>query len=349
MKEAMKRMKKIIIMCLTIVICLCQPAYASAAKKGSITISYPCTNAKISLYYVAYPEKKIGFQMESRFAKYPIKLNNHTKAEWAGQAQALAAYIQRDNLKADSTKITDANRKAQFTNLNQGIYLVVGETKKENGYTYTSMPYFISIPGQSANGEAQYNISSTAKYEKMPVSEEEKTTDYKVAKVWVDKTHEKQRPQSVTIQLLRDGKIYDEVKLNKSNNWQYTWSKLSNKYQWTAVEKEKSDQYFVAVSKQGNSFVVKNIYWNDKPYQDSKKPEKKKPGKKNIKTKENYYQDTKKPNNSKTDENSTTKANTQKLPQTGQLWWPLPFLLAGGIVCVGIGMFKQKRENDEKE
>lgn len=338
MKEAMKRMKKMIIMCLTIVICLCQPAYASAAEKGSITISYPCTNTKINLYYVAYPSKKVGFKMKSRFAKYPIKLNNHTRSEWAGQAQALAVYIERDHLNANRTKTTDANGKAQFTNLRKGIYLVVGETKKENGYIYTSMPYFISVPGPSVNGKAQYNVTSTAKYEKKPVSEEEKTTDYKVAKVWVDKNHEKQRPKSVTIQLLRDGKVYDEVKLDQSNNWQYTWSKLSNKYQWTAVEKEKAKKYLVSVSKQENSFIVKNIYWDDEYYHDSKKP-----SKKSVKTTEEYYKDSKKPKNSKTED------HTKKLPQTGQLWWPLPFLLAGGIVCIGIGMFKQKRENDEKE
>lgn len=118
------------------------------------------------------------------------------------------------------------------------------------------------------------------------------------------------RPENITVQLLRDGEVYQEVQLSEDNNWQYTWNDLSSKYQWEAIEKKKTKGYIVSVSKEESSIVIKNIYWGD-----------------------DFYEET----------------TEKKLPQTGQLWWPLPFLVAGGVLCIGIGMIKQKRENDEKE
>lgn len=122
-----------------------------------------------------------------------------------------------------------------------------------------------------------------------------------------------------TIISTKNKKIYQEVQLSEDNNWQYTWKDLSSKYQWEAIEKKKTKGYIVSVSKQDSSVVIKNIYWGD-----------------------DFYEET-------TAKKPTTTETQEKLPQTGQLWWPLPFLAAGGLLCIGIGMIKQKRENDEKE
>ena len=120
------------------------------------------------------------------------------------------------------------------------------------------------------------------------------------------------------------------MQLSEDNNWQYTWNDLSSKYQWEAIEKKKTKGYIVSVSKEESSIVIKNIYWGD-----------------------DFYEETteKKPTTEKKHKKESSKETTteKKLPQTGQLWWPLPFLVAGGVLCIGIGMIKQKRENDEKE
>ena len=134
-------------------------------------------------------------------------------------------------------------------------------------------------------------------------------------------------------QVCENGEIYQEVQLSEDNNWQYTWKDLSSKYQWEAIEKKKIKGYIVSVSKQDSSVVIKNIYWGDDYYEETTA---KKPTTTEKKSKKQF---TKK----------TIKETQEKLPQTGQLWWPLPFLAAGGLLCIGIGMIKQKRENDEKE
>ena len=38
-----------------------------------------------------------------------------------------------------------------------------------------------------------------------------------------------------------------------------------------------------------------------------------------------------------------------KLPQTGQLWWPVPVLAAAGLVCIGIGIKRRKEVENETE
>ena len=48
-----------------------------------------------------------------------------------------------------------------------------------------------------------------------------------VRKVWVDDGVD--RPDSITVQLLRDGEVYDKVELKQSNQWVYTWDDLSPK------------------------------------------------------------------------------------------------------------------------
>lgn len=36
------------------------------------------------------------------------------------------------------------------------------------------------------------------------------------------------------------------------------------------------------------------------------------------------------------------------LPQTGQLWWPVPVLLLCGLLCIAVGLFRRRRASDEE-
>lgn len=45
---------------------------------------------------------------------------------------------------------------------------------------------------------------------------------------------------------------------------------------------------------------------------------------------------------------SKSKDNPSKLPQTGQLWWPVPVLICGGLLCIVIGLGRKRRAEHEK-
>lgn len=56
-----------------------------------------------------------------------------------------------------------------------------------------------------------------------------------VHKVW-DDNGDPERPESITVHLLRDGESAEEIELNEANQWTYTWDQLDDRYQWSVQE-----------------------------------------------------------------------------------------------------------------
>ena len=87
-----------------------------------------------------------------------------------------------------------------------------------------------------------------------------KYTSLSVVKIWKDQGNEDKRPTSITVQLLRDGKPYDSVKLSKANNWKYTWKSLPDSYTWSVAEKDVPDGYILSIDKSGTAYSITNTY-----------------------------------------------------------------------------------------
>ena len=83
------------------------------------------------------------------------------------------------------------------------------------------------------------------------------TTTISVTKVWKDKDQSK-RPESVTMNLLQDGKIYDSIMLNNANDWKYTWKGLQAKHEYTVVEANVPGNYTALVDRENNDYTVTN-------------------------------------------------------------------------------------------
>lgn len=134
--------------------------------------------------------------------------------------------------------------------------------------------------------------------------------DLDVLKVWDDDGNEKKRPEYIEVELLENGKVREIVKLNRKNDWSYIWKGLNPNSSWLVVEK--------GIDKGIYKVKVKN-YKNSFVITNIYRPE----------------EPIKKP---------------PRIPQTGQLWWPV-FALSGlGIISILIGYIKEKRKGgiDEK-
>lgn len=83
-------------------------------------------------------------------------------------------------------------------------------------------------------------------------------------------------------------------------------------YTWTVVEKA-CKGYTVQVERDGITFVITNTREVDVP-----------------------------------DNPTPPKPAKPTLPQTGQLWWPVPLLMMGGLLFLVIGLFYRKRTSGEK-
>lgn len=83
--------------------------------------------------------------------------------------------------------------------------------------------------------------------------ENEKLT---VHKIWDDNSYP-DRPDSVTVHLLRDGKEHETVKLNKDNQWTYAWDQLDDRYEWS-VKEDVPSGYKESYKTEGNTVFITN-------------------------------------------------------------------------------------------
>lgn len=138
---------------------------------------------------------------------------------------------------------------------------------------------------------------------------ESERADYEVIKVWKDDCHKDQRPQSITIALICDGYVYDTITLPYNGTWSYTWKDLETNHQWTVEEKKEAGYQNPDIQQEGNTFIVTNTC--NKP-------------------------------------TNPTVPGKPTLPQTGQLWWPVPLMMAAGLLFVVIGQILRRGARDEK-
>lgn len=125
-----------------------------------------------------------------------------------------------------------------------------------------------------------------------------------VLKVW-KKDNKKSRPKSIEVCLLRsDGIVVDKVVLNSDNQWSNTWDHLSTSYTYSVMETSVPSGYKESCTREKDTIVLTNT-GSDK-YRVEKKDE--------------------------------------VLPNSGQLWWPVPVLLFVGLVLFGLGRHLKNEE-----
>lgn len=287
--------------------------------KGSISLICPAEGMEISLYHVADYED--SFTLTGKFQNYQVSLDQKDQDGWKGVARVLEDYIGRDGIKADIVKKSGNDKIAYFENLSRGLYLATGQTieVQEKGKTMVYIPNASLIVLPDVREEDPYHISPELKYDDKEKSEDSQTK-LRALKIW-KKDQKEKRPTSVTVELLRkdaNGKVTvaDSQILSKENGWAYTWENLSSQASWSVSEKDVPSGYTVSIRQQGSTVMVTNT---------AKNPEQTENG-----------------------GNNTGKPG-QKLPQTGQLWWPLPLLLLAGVSCLVIGRVLRNSGDEKKK
>lgn len=275
-------------------------------EETSLSLNYEAGKGTFALYKVADFSETGKFTVEDPFLNYQVKIEEMDSEGWRALAETLAGYVQRDHLKALDKKETDDQGKIEWKQLKKGLYLVIGEQTKDEQYLYTPVPLLVTLPNRDQKGEWEYQISVSPKYNKEDFSQKQEI-DFNVVKVWKDEENKKKRPEKIDVQLLKDGKVYDTIELNKENNWQYRWENLPLQSWWTVVEREIPQNYTVTCTQENNDFIITNTYVAPKVNVDK--------------------------------EGSVH----QKLPQTGQLWWPVPVLSVLGVLLFIIGFRKYRK------
>ena len=313
---------------------LVQAAEEESTQKGSISIVCPVEGMELSLYRVAEYEESGSFTLTERFRKYPVSLEQKSQEGWQGAADALADYIRRDGIAADAVFVSGADRTVCFTELNRGLYLVLGQTTElqEDGRTQSYEPQtaLIALPEDSketSEGTDPYQVTAVLKFEKNDKPGNPEETKIHVLKVW-KQDQEKERPDSIVVELLQtdaegNTTVVDRQTLTKENQWSYTWKNLSTLMRWSVSEAEVPKGYTVAVTREGDTVVLTNTAKKSGNPDGEVNPPSKKP----------------------TDK--TTDKTSDKLPQTGQLWWPVLVLLFAGAICLLAGRVLRDRKEEK--
>lgn len=302
----------LVVLCLGVSVC---PVLA--ARPCSLTIvceenGTVLTGAEFELYFVAELASDGTLVVTEEFTQYHVGISPDT-ATWPQLASTLAAYAAYDGIGPVANGVTDHNGTVVFGDLADGIYLVVGDLHRQDGKLYSFDPILVALPGKDAvTGQTIRDVTMAPKAEWIPDGGSDEKLDLKVLKVWEDGEGER-RPQSVTVHLLRDGKVIDTVELSEENRWKYTWRDLPEGHRYTVVE-ETVPGYTVTITRQGITFVVKNTAKDlpDLP-----------------------------------DTPSDPDLPDGPIPETGQPWHLALFLTAAGLGFLVLGLYLRRRKQDE--
>lgn len=371
LRQGFKRAAAATLGLLLCAVCLIRPAGAVINRNIPMTSGEPCSltlnfrdpGVTFHLYRVASVSADVRYTLLPTFSgdRYFPRVrdfNSITRAsQWADLASTLRPYLER-YYSPMRTVTTNRNGVAVFDDLPVGLYLVTGDpytVTKANGEVWDCEPsaYFVCLPywtDQSGRGEEWvYDlVVNGAKKDEFP----HETVSRRVIKIWSSGT----RREPVTVELLRNGRVVDTVELSSRNNWRYEWTDLEPGYRWEVLER--SGPYQVSISQTGGTYRIVNSTalppqtdrddnppttptTPDIPLEDPEVPLNQNP---------NVDPDLD-PDHDPDDEIELDDEDVPlaRLPQTGQLWWPVPLLALGGMFLFLLGWGWHRREESYEE
>lgn len=218
---------------------------------------------EISIYRVGDRSDTEGFALAEGY-DYPINVSGiTTQDEWRNAATTLYSYIVADGKAPTATQTTNSNGEAVFENLQEGLYLVLTVQAQTDSTVYTFENVFVSLPSADSDGNSIKDVVAQPKSGSQAVEPQER--QLKVVKQWQDNGNADKRPDSVTVELYKDGALQSTQTLSSQNNWSYSWTDVDDGGVWTAVECDVPESYSVTVGGDGAVITVTNTYVSPTP------------------------------------------------------------------------------------
>ena len=260
---------KIITICVTILLLLtCSFTVVAEdfdqSKIGSISVTLaeqknntPIIGAELNVYYVATATMadngQIIYDYNEEFKEFNIAIND------AQLTEKLDSFVAQNNLPFDKI-ITNANGTALCDELSVGLYFIK-QIGAVDGFS-PCKPFLVALPN-GENGKYVYNVNAT------PKTEIEKLTSITIKKVWNTSASTK-AADSVSVQLLNNGKVVKTAKLNSQNNWQITYDNMPESDAYSIKEVNipkgftatyKQDEYLFTVTNTSTLIQTGQLMW----------------------------------------------------------------------------------------
>ena len=269
--------KRVIVFLCLLFLCigtLC-PKFAEAtpldtAAQTSLTLRYQQEETvfpglSVGIYRVAEAFADGTFQLIEPFSAYPVNIHDITRQEqWLVVASTLYSYAVADQIQPDREAITDVDGVAKFEALETGLYLVSQVMAEDDSGKYLFNHFMVYLPTPQPDGSFLYDVEANPKrVYYVPKSE------YRVTKLWQDAGREADRPESVTVDIYKDGQLWESQILSTDNNWSYVWRvPADDDGQWVVTERDVAEQYAVTIRENGGNFSIINTHKGETPVPD---------------------------------------------------------------------------------
>ncbi len=241
-----------------------------ADHKGSITIvnkTYEgklLENIDVQLYKIAYftDDSRREIVMEDAFKDFELTIDKLVYSDALEDSASLCkSFIAENSIQPLDVKATDANGKAVFSDVSDGIYFVMQNQINSHEYTVTSVPFYIQVPFEDKDGNSNYQVTT---YPKNEVLYHKEMDELSVVKIWKDNNNkDKMRPDYIEVGLYGNGQLKETVELSNLNNWSYTWTDLSKDVVWNVEEIKVPDNYLMTSERNGNQITITNEFHSD--------------------------------------------------------------------------------------
>ena len=162
-------------------------------------------------------------------------------------------------------------------------------------------------------------------------------------------------PASVTVELLRNNRVYKEVTLDEDNDWSHTWTRLDARYNWKVQEADVPDGFTAEVSHRGTIWTITNDDIPEDPETPPEEPDEPDtpevpdtPDEPDVPDTPDTPDEPDVPDTPDTPDEPNTP-NEPTLPQTGQNWRLVWILAITGAVLVLVGILGKKGYHGKHE
>ena len=153
-------------------------------------------------------------------------------------------------------------------------------------------------------------------------------------------------PVSVTVELLRNNRVYKEVTLDEDNDWSHTWTRLDGRFNWKVQEADVPDGFTAEVSHRGTIWTITNDDIPEDPETPPEEPDE--PDEPDTPEDPVTPDEPGVPDTPDTPDEPNTP-NEPTLPQTGQNWRLVWILAITGAVLVLVGILGKKGYHGKHE
>lgn len=253
-----------VFLCLTMLLPLCAHAVTplDPEAESSLTLHYQkdglaFPDQLIGIYRVAEAFPDGSFELIEPFASYPIHIHDITMQEqWHQVAQVLYSRIVADQVQPDREALTDENGTVCFPQLETGLYFVREVVAENLEGTYIFNQFLVYVPTPQADGSYNYAVEARPKCLNFVPK-----THYTVTKLWQDAGFQSSRPESIDVEIYKDGVLQETQTLSAANNWTYSWSvSAEDNGQWTVAESSVPQGYRMILQQNGAAFTIVNIH-----------------------------------------------------------------------------------------